>query len=60
MSVKVRDLKGDGNAWVIIYSGNKRTQRKIGDWDRARRLAKEIETEQLRIHAGLPRMDNPW
>ena len=54
MSVKVRDLKGDGNAWVVIYRGNKRTQRKIGDWDEARRLAKEIESEQLRIRTGLP------
>jgi hypothetical protein len=54
MGVKIRDLKGDGNAWIVIYSGNKRRQRKIGDWDEARRLAKEIEAAQLRIKAGLP------
>jgi len=54
MSVKVRDLKGDGEAWVIIYAGNKRTQRKVGDWDKARRIAKEIQAQQLRQRSGLP------
>ena len=54
MSVKVRDLKGDGNAWVVIYAGSKRTQRKVGDWEKARKLAQEIEAKQLRLRAGLP------
>ncbi len=45
MGVKVRDLKGDGNAWIIVYRNGKRKQRKIGDWDKAHTLAKELEAE---------------
>jgi integrase len=54
MGVKVRDLKGDGNAWIIVYRKGKRKQRKIGDWDQAHALAKEIEAEDARSRAGLP------
>ena len=35
VSVHVRDLKGDGRAWIVVYRGDKRTQQCIGDWDEA-------------------------
>jgi integrase len=54
MSVKICDFKGDGNAWLVIYNKGKRRRKKIGDWDRAQRIAKEIELEQARVGAGLP------
>ncbi len=54
MSVRVCDFKGDGNAWIIIHNKGKRRRRKIGDWEKARRIAREIEAEELRTRAGLP------
>lgn len=56
MAVKVHvvDKKKDGQAWLAIYEGQKRTYRKVGDWDEARALKKEIEIEFKRRRAGLP------
>ena len=54
MSVRVCDFKGDGSAWIIIQRKGRRRARKIGDWEKAHRIAKEIEAEELRGRAGLP------
>lgn len=55
VAVKVQDWKGDGRAWVVVHHAGRRTVQLVGDdWNEARRLAREIETEYQRIRAGLP------
>lgn len=55
VGVFVRDLKGDGNAWLVSYHHGTRTTQKIGpDWEEAERVAEEVRRAQLREDAGLP------
>jgi len=45
MTVKVRDLKGDGAAWLVIHHQGTRTTEKIGDWTLAYIRAAEAEAK---------------
>jgi integrase len=54
MAVKIRDLKGDGAAWLVVHRKGKRTTQRVGDWGRAERIAAEIEAKHARMDAGLP------